>query len=212
MKKPPKPKNVLQFKSPEKSVRADLPSVEWLKELQETLKKQSEAAIALVKLTTDAAQQIHRYTERVISVMELFTDAERIAGYVSWGRGIKIITGLQRPDRAKPAFQWLMEQVCTERGDAVPDRTWSKSFLAGVEVGTFLAPDPEEIHGYYAEDGDYDSFTIDAVLGWRQNYRKRAKKDFDAIDGQTPPKAAKKRGRKRQVPARGKRYQSKSAE
>ena len=212
MKKKQPPKNVLKFKVPQKAAPADLPSAQWLKELQETLKQQSEAAIALVKLTTDAAQQIHRYTERVIAVVELFTDAERMAGYVSYRRGITIITGLQRLDRAEPAFQWLMEQVCTERGDAVPDRTWSKAFLGGVEVGTFLAPDPDQIHGYYAEDGNYDLFTIDAVLGWRKNYRKRAKKDFDAIGGQTPPKAAKKPGRKRQVPARGRRYKSKSAE
>jgi hypothetical protein len=206
-----KPKNVIQLK-PLKGAPADLPSAQWLKELQETLKQQSAAAIALVKLTTDAAQQIHRYTERVISVMELFTDAERMAGYVSYRRGITIITGLQRLDRAEPAFQWLMEQVCTERGDAVPDRTWSKAFLGGVEVETFLAPDPEDIFGYVAEDGNYDSFTINAVLGWRQSYRKRAKKDFDAIGGQTAPKPAKKRGRKRRVAARGKRYKSKSAE
>lgn len=210
MKKTHKPKNVLQFKVPEKSVPANLPSVEWLKELQETLKQQSEATIALVKLTTDAAQQIHRYTERVISVMELFTDAERMAGYVSWGRGIKIITGLQRPDRGNPAFEWLMEQVfierCMESGEDIPGKR------AKGNTDILLAPDPDEICGYYAEDGNYDSFTIDAVLGWRQEYRKRRKKDFDAIGGQNPPKAAKKPGRKRQVPARGKRYQKKSAE
>lgn len=212
MTKKQSPKNVIPMSTTRKPAPADLPSAQWLKELQETLKQQSEAAIALVKLTTDAAQQIHRYTERVISVMELFTDAERMAGYVSYRRGITIITGLQRLDRAEPAFKWLMEQVCTERGDAVPDRTWSKAFLGGVEVGTFLAPDPEDIHGYIAEDGNYDSFTIDAVLGWRQNYQKRTKKDFDELGGQNPPKAAKKPGPKRQVPARGKRYKSKSAE
>ncbi len=212
MTKKQSPKNVIPMSASRKPAPADLPSTQWLKELQETLKHQSEAAIALVKLTTDAAQQIHRYTERVIAVMELFTDAERMAGYVSYRRGITIITGLQRLDRAEPAFQWLMEQVCTERGDAVPDRTWSTAFLGGVEVGTFVAPDPDEIHGSYAEDGNYDLFTIDAVLGWRQNYQKRTKKDFDALGGQNPPKAAKKPGPKRQVPARGKRYKSKSAE
>lgn len=200
MKKKRPPKNVLKFKVPQKAVPADLPSAQWLKELQETLKQQSEAAIALVKLTTDAAQQIHRYTERVISVVELFTDAERMAGYVSHRRGITIITGLQRLDRAEPAFQWLMEQVVIDRAG----RHGRDIFSAQLE--------PDEICGYYAEDGIYDSFTIDAVLGWRQEYRKRAKKDFDGIGGQTPPKAAKKPGRKRQVSTRGKRYKSKSAE
>jgi hypothetical protein len=210
MKKTRKPENVLQFKTPDKSARADLPSVEWLKELQDTLKKQSEASIALVKLTTDAAQQIHRYTERVISVMELFTDAERMAGYVSYRRGITIITGLQRLDRAAPAFEWLMEQVfierCRESGEDIPD----KRVKGNAEI--LLCPDPDEICGYFAEDGNYDSFTLKAVLGWRQDYQKRTKKDFDAIGGQNPPKAAKKPGRKRQVPARGKRYKNKTAE
>ena len=210
MTKQQSPKNVIPMTATRKQAPADLPSAQWLKELQETLKQQSEAAIALVKLTTDAAQQIHRYTERVISVMELFTDAERIAGYVSWGRGIKIITGLQRPDRGNPAFEWLMEQVfidrCRESGEDIPDKK------AKGNADLLLAPDPDEICGYYAEDGNYDSFTIDAVLGWRQEYRKRRKKDFDELGGQNPPKAAKKPGPKRQVPARGKRYKSKSAE
>jgi hypothetical protein len=42
------------IQSPGKTVSSNLPSAAWFTELQDTLKKLAEAAIALFKLTTDA--------------------------------------------------------------------------------------------------------------------------------------------------------------
>ena len=197
MKKKRPPKNVLNFKVPQKAVPANLPSAEWLKELQETLKKQSEAAIALIRLTTDAAQRIQQYTTRATLAAELFTEEELRTGFVTWRRAVSLITGYSRKDRAEPEFDWLIKQIeseITERDDQ-----WFEF-------------DGIDIQGHERSDKYSNHMTTERVLQFLDDYARLAKKSLGALGGQNPPKAAKKPGAKRQIPARGRRYKSKSAE
>jgi len=127
-----KPKNVLKFKVPQKAVPANLPSAEWLKELQETLKKQSEAAIALIKLTADAAQRIHRYTQHATLATELFTDEELRTGWVDYATAIKLISDEPVRSRAEENFKWLGQKYTDLKNEEAmqdPDvkRGWGAS-------------------------------------------------------------------------------------
>jgi len=194
-----KPKNVSKFKVPQKAVPANLPSAEWLKELQETLKKQSEAAIALIRLTTDAAQRIQQYTARATLAAELFTEEELRTGFVSTRRAVGLITGQTRKDRAEEEFKWLINEIEGEMTERQNDGTWW-SF------------DGIDIQGHERSDEYSDHMTTQRVLQFLDDYARLAKKSLGALDGQNPPKPAKKPGAKRQVPARGRRYKSKSAE
>jgi len=198
MTKKRKPKNVLKFKVPQKAVPANLPSVQWLKELQETLKKQSEAAIALIKLTTNAAQHIYHYTIHATLAAEIFTEEELRTGFVTWRRAMGLITGNPRKDRSQEEFDWLINEIEGEMTERQNDGEWW-SF------------DGLDIQGH--EDNKYTNhMTTEQVLVFLDEYARLAKKSLGALGGQNPPKAAKKPGAKRHIPARGKRYKSKSAE
>ena len=198
MKKTRKPKNVLQFKVPEKSVPANLPSVEWLKELQETLKKQSEAAIALVKLTTSAAQRIAAYSHSAALATHLFTEEELRSGLVDYRRAVTLITGHKKRNQAEAAFR-----------EAVKYEEYRQEiYLEAWDIQGF---DEEYYEGELRE-----KMTTKAVLCWLETFqdyvrtmpkkgKERAKKYFDSIVGQRPPKPGKKPGRKRQYAARGRR-------
>jgi hypothetical protein len=198
MKKPRQPKHAAQFKVPEKSVPANLPSVEWLKELQDTLKKQSEAAIALIKLTTSAAQRIAAYSHSAALATHLFSEEELRSGLVDYRRAVMLITGHKKRNLAETAFR---EAVTYEEC----------RYEMGLEVWEIQGFDEEHYEGELRE-----KMTTKAVLWWLESFqdyvrtmpkkgKQRAKKYFDSIAGQSPPKPSKKPGRKRQYAARGRR-------
>ena len=198
MKKTSKPKSAQQFIVPEKSVPANLPSVAWLKELQETLKKQSEAAIALIKLTTSAAQRIVAYSHSAALATHLFSEEELRSGLVDYRKAIMLITGHKKRNLAEAAF----------RG-AVGYEEYRQEMC--LEVWDIQGFDEEHYEGDLRE-----KMTTRAVLCWLETFqdyvrtmpkkgKDRAKKYFDSIAGQSPPKTGKKPGRKRQYAARGRR-------
>jgi hypothetical protein len=194
---------------PRKALPANLPSARWLQELKDTLKQQAEAAIkqseatmALVKLTAQAAQRITAYAQSAALATALFTDEELRTGLVDYYRATKLITGLKKPDQA--------EKTC--------DELFKWSFWSDDYGGDWF-----DVSGTREEDDIDDKMTTHMVTFWLERYqdfvrevpnkgKERAKKYFDSITGQTAPKPAQKRGRKRQVAARGKRNKSKSAE
>jgi hypothetical protein len=195
---------------PRKALPANLPSAQWLRELKDTLKqqaeatiKQSEATLALVKLTAQAAQRITAYAQSAALATALFTDEELRTGLVDYYRATKLITGLKKPEQA--------EKTC--------DELFSWSFAMEPDH----AGDCWDILGTSEEDGIDDKMKTWMVTFWLERYqdfvrevpnkgKERAKKYFDSITGQSAPKPAQKRGRKRQVAARGKRNKSKLAE
>jgi hypothetical protein len=198
MKKQRRPKNVIPFRVPEQTVPANLPSVEWLKELQETLKKQSEAAIALIKLTTSAAQRIAAHSHNAALATHLFTEEELRSGLVDYRRAITLITGHQKRNQAEAAFREAVNY----------DEYRQERYL---EVWEIQGLDEEHFEGELRE-----KMTTRAVLCWLETFqdyvrtmpkkgKERAKKYFDSIVGQSPPKPGKKPGRKRQYAARGRR-------
>jgi hypothetical protein len=213
MKKQSRPKNVIPFNITEHILPAGLPSAEWLQDLKHTLKQQADAAtrqteatLALVRLTTEAAQRIAAHAHNAALAAVIFTEEERHAGLVDYGRATKLITGLKKGKQA--------EQACTElfRWSAFPRRKDVEGY----------GGDWWEISGTDEEDDIADKMTTRMVLHWMERYqdfvrevpnkgKERAKKYFDAITCQSAPKPAQKRGRKRQVAARGKRYKSKTA-
>lgn len=205
MTKKQSPKNVIPMSATRKPAPADLPSAQWLKELQETLKQQSEAAIALVKLTTEAAQRITEYSQRVMLANHLFTSEELRTGLVNYGRATRLITGLAHQDQANATFEELWQWWSRHGGnEGWPMDVW-------------------DAIGQNCEEDDGDKMLTRRVTFWMQRYqdyvqevpnkgKERAKKYFDAIHAQNAPKAPQKRGPKRQIAARGKRYKSKSAE
>ncbi len=212
MKKQRRPKNVIPFRVPEQTVPANLPSVEWLKELQETLKKQSEAAVALVKLTADAAQRIHHYASRAILATDLFTDEELRTGWVDYATAIKLISDEPVRKRAQANFEWL--------GKAFTDRLNAE--VSNEEINELRSQShwgaKYDISDFYEsfiyEDAGYpgnDAISTEAVILWRGRYQELSKKTFDANHRRFTREDRQKRGRKRQVAARGKRYKSKSA-
>lgn len=210
MKNTHKPKNVLPFRISEQHLPAGLPSAKWLQELKETLKEQAEAAtrqaeatLALVRLTTDAAQRITAHAQSAALAANLFTDEERHSGLVDYTRATKLITGLKKPQQADEACRELYKW-----------NFWGEEDYGG---------DWWDVSGTREEDDINDRMTTQMVLYWIERYqdfvrevpnkgKERAKKYFDTITSQNAPKAAQKRGRKRQIAARGKRYKSKSAE
>ena len=209
MKQKRPPKNVLKFKVPQKAVPANLPSAEWLKELQETLKKQSEAAIALIKLTADAAQRIHRYTQHATLATELFTDEELRTGWVDYATAIKLISDEPVRSRAEENFKWLGQKYTDLKNEEAmqdPDvkRGWGLPYDLNDFYECFLY---ENERGYPGE-----AISTEDVLCWREHYQELAKKSFDTIHRRFSRKDRQKRGAKRQIAARGKRHQRKSAE
>ena len=208
-----KPKNVLKFKVPQKAVPANLPSAEWLKELQETLKKQSEAAIALIRLTTDAAQRIHRYTQHATLATELFTDEELRTGWVDYATAIKLISDEPVRSRAQANFDWLAKEH-TER----INQEVSEEEIRGMREQHYWG-ERYSVQDFYEsfiyEETDYpggQAIKVDDVILWRERYQELAKKSFDLIHRRFSREDRQKRGAKRQVAARGKRYKSKLAE
>jgi hypothetical protein len=210
MKKAYKPNNVLPFKISERHLPSGLPSAKWLQELKQALKEQAEAAtrqaeatLALVRLTTDAAQRITAYAHSAALAAQLFTEEERHSGLVDYARATKLITGLKKPEQA--------DQACKE--------LYHWNFFSDEDHGG----DWWDISGTSEEDDINDRMTTRMVLYWIERYqdfvrdvpnkgKERAKKYFDSIASQSAPKVAQKRGRKRQIAARGKRYQKKSEE
>jgi hypothetical protein len=204
-----KPKNVLKFKVPQKAVPANLPSAEWLKELQDTLKKQSEAAIALIKLTADAAQRIHRYTYHATLATDLFTEEELRTGWVDYATAIKLISDEPVRSRAEENFKWLGQKYTDLKNEEAmqdPDvkRGWGLPYDLNDFYECFLY---ENERGYPRE-----AISTEDVLCWREHYQELAKKSFDLIHRRFSREDRQKRGAKRQIAARGKRYKSKSAE
>ena len=198
MKKKRPPKNVLKFKVPQKAVPANLPSAEWLKDLQETLKKQSEAAIALIKLTTSAAQRIAAYSRSAALATHLFTEDELRSGLVDYRRAVMLITGHKKPHQAEAAFREAVQF----------DEYRQEIYLEAWDIQGF---DEEHYEGELRE-----KMTTRTALYWLETFqdyvravpkkgKERAKKYFDSIAGQSPPKTSKKPGRKRQYAARGRR-------
>jgi hypothetical protein len=209
MKQKRPPKNVLKFKVPQKAVPANLPSAEWLKELQETLKKQSEAAIALIKLTADAAQRIHRYTRHATLATELFTDEELRTGWVDYATAIKLISDEPVRSRAEENFKWLGQKYTDLKNEEAmqdPDvkRGWGLPYDLNDFYECFLY---ENERGYPGE-----AISTEDVLCWREHYQELAKKSFDTIHRRFSRKDRQKRGAKRQIAARGKRHQRKKVE
>jgi hypothetical protein len=195
---------------PRKALPANLPSARWLQELKDTLKqqaeaaiKQSEATLALVKLTAQAAQRITAHAQSAALATTLFTDEELRTGLVDYYRATKLITGLKKPEQA--------EKTC--------DELFQWSFMTDPE----RCGDWFEVRGVSEEEDVGDKMTTWMVTLWLERYqdfvrevpnkgKERAKKYFDSIAGQSALKPTQKRGRKRQVAARGKRNKSKSAE
>jgi hypothetical protein len=208
-----KPKNVLKFKVPQKAVPANLPSAEWLKELQDTLKKQSEAAIALIKLTADAAQRIHRYTYHATLATDLFTAEELRTGWVDYATAIKLISDEPVRKRAQSNFEWLAKESAERLNEQV-----SNEEIRGMREQNYWG-EPYSAQDFYEqfiyEEASYPgggAIKVDDVIHWREKYQELAKKTFDLIHRRFSREDRQKRGAKRQVAARGKRYKGKSAE
>jgi hypothetical protein len=194
---------------PRKALPANLPSARWLQELKDTLKqqaeaaiKQSEATLALVKLTAQAAQRITAYAQSAALAAALFTDEELRTGLVDYHRATRLITGLKKAEQAEKTCDELFEW--SFRADEYPGEWW-------------------DIRGLSEEEDVGDKMTTRMVTFWLERYqdfvrevpnkgKERAKKYFDSITDQSALKPTQKRGRKRQVAARGKRNKSKSAE
>jgi hypothetical protein len=208
-----KPKNVLKFKVPQKAVPANLPSAEWLKELQDTLKKQSEAAIALIKLTADAAQRIHRYTYHATLATDLFTGDELRTGWVDYATAIKLISDEPVRKRAQLNFDWLAKESAERLNEQVGEEEIRGMREQNYWGERYSAQDFYEQFIY--EEASYPgggAIKVDDVIHWRERYQELAKKSFDLIHRRFSREDRQKRGAKRQVAARGKRYKSKSAE
>jgi hypothetical protein len=208
-----KPKNVLKFKVPQKAVPANLPSAEWLKELQDTLKKQSEAAIALIKLTADAAQRIHRYTYHATLATDLFTGEELRTGWVDYATAIKLISDEPVRKRAQLNFDWLAKESAERLNEQVSEEEIRGMREQNYWGERYSAQDFYEQFIY--EEASYPgggAIKVDDVIHWRERYQELAKKSFDLIHRRFSREDRQKRGAKRQIAARGKRYKSKSAE
>ena len=213
MKKKRPPKNVLKFKVPQKAVPANLPSAEWLKELQDTLKRQSEAAIALIKLTTDAAQRIHRYTQHATLATELFTDGELRTGWVDYAIAIKLISDEPVRARAQANFEWLAKEHTEQINEQVSDQEIHQMRRQDYWGSKYSIQDFYESFIY--EEPDYpgnNAVSVNHVILWRERYQELAKKSFDTIHRRFSREDRQKRGAKRQIAARGKRHQRKKAE
>jgi len=213
MTKKQPPKNVLKFKVPLKAVPANLPSAEWLKELQDTLKKQSEAAIALIKLTADAAQRIHRYTYHATLATDLFTEEELRTGWVDYATAIKLISDEPVRKRAQLNFDWLAKKSAERLNEQVSEEEIRGMREQNYWGERYSAQDFYEQFIY--EEASYPgggAIKVDDVIHWRERYQELAKKSFDLIHRRFSRKDGQKRGAKRQIAARGKRYKSKSAE
>lgn len=213
MTKKQPPKNVLKFKVPQKVVPANLPSAEWLKELQDTLKKQSEAAIALIKLTADAAQRIHRYTYHATLATDLFTAEELRTGWVDYATAIKLISDEPVRKRAQLNFDWLAKESAERLNEQVSDEEirgmreqnyWGERYSAQDFYEQFIYED--------ASDPGGGAIKVNDVIHWRERYQELAKKSFDTIHRRFSREDRQKRGAKRQIAARGKRYQRKKVE
>ena len=213
MKQKRPPKNVLKFKVPQKAVPANLPSAEWLKELQDTLKKQSEAAIALIKLTADAAQRIHRYTYHATLATDLFTEEELRTGWVDYATAIKLISDEPVRKRAQLNFDWLAKESAERLNEQVSDEEIGGMREQNYWGERYSAQDFYEQFIY--EEADYpggDAIAVVHVIHWREKYQELAKKSFDTIHRRFSREDRQKRGAKRQIAARGKRHQRKKAE
>lgn len=184
------PKNVIKLHVRPETVPADLPSVEWLKELQETLKKQTEAAVALVQMTADAAQRIHRYAQDVRIQAALFTVEEMRSGWVKYSTAIKLISDQPVVKRAQKNIEWL-GQKHTERINQEQEERGSDERYDITDFEVMIYPcmsDP------YAPS---DCVSVKTVLWLRELFQEYAKKTFDLNNRRfmrTPPK---KRGRRK---------------
>ena len=184
------PKNVIKLRIQPETVPADLPSVEWLKELQDTLKKQTEAAIALVQMTSDAAQRIHRYAQDVRIQAALFDVEEMRSGWVKYSTAIKLISDEPVVKRARLNIEWLgkkhMDRINREQEEKGSEERYD---ITDFEVMIYpCMSDP---------NAPSECVHIRDVVWLRELFQEYSKKTFDLNDRRFVRSKLKKRGPKK---------------
>lgn len=185
------PKNVIKLRIQPETVPADLPSVEWLKELQVTLKKQTEAAIALVQMTSEAAQRIHRYAQDVRIQAALFDVEEMRSGWVKYSTAIKLISDEPVVKRAQKNIEWLGKKH-TERINREQEEQGSGSrYDYDLDFGSMLYPQMDD------PNAPGDCMAVRTVIYLRELFQEYAKKTFALNNRRFVRSKLKKRGPKK---------------
>jgi len=186
-----KPKNVIKLHVRPETLPADLPSVEWLKELQETLKKQTEAAVALVQMTADAAQRIHRYAQDVRIQAALFTVEEMRSGWVKYSTAIKLISDQPVVKRAQKNIEWLGKKHTQRINQEQEEKGSEERYDYDTDFGPLICPNMDDP---YAPS---DCMDIKTVIFLRELFQEYAKKTFDLNNRRFVRSNLKKRGPKK---------------
>jgi hypothetical protein len=184
------PKNVIKLRIPPETVPADLPSVEWLKELQDTLKKQTEAAVALVQMTSEAAQRIHRYAQDVRIQAALFDVEEMRSGWVKYSTAIKLISDEPVAKRARLNIAWLGKKH-TERINREQEEKGSEERYDITDFEEMIYPCMYDPHA------PSECMHIRTVVWLRELFQEYSKKNFALNDRRFVRSKLKKRGPKK---------------